>query len=126
MILAYLVSAVLMQPVTGDAEETACYERDQSQQAMNICAGEAYQRADKALNAEWQKLLTRYGDDPKAKKLLLDGQRAWLTYRDSTCEMAAYDVIGGSLWPLVNSGCLARLTRERTTEMGVLLEGEGN
>ena len=126
MIIAYFVAAALMQPTTSDPEETACYRRDESQQGMNMCAGEAFERADKALNAEWQKLLSRYGDDPKAKKLLLDGQRAWLVYRDSTCELEAYDVIGGSLWPLVNSGCLARLTRERTAEMVVLLEGEGN
>jgi uncharacterized protein YecT (DUF1311 family) len=109
-----------------DAEETACMDADQSQQGMNMCAGEAYQRADKALNAQWQKVIARYGDDAKAKALLLEGQRAWLTYRDAQCQMAAYDSIGGSIWPLINSGCLAELTRRRTRELAEVFQGEGD
>ena len=125
MIGALLLFAAL-QPATSDPEETACYARDQSQQGMNICAGEAYQRADEALNAEWRKLQAHYGDDADAKALLLEGQRAWLTYRDAQCEMLAYDVRGGSIWPLVNSGCLAELTRRRTRELAEIRQGEGN
>ena len=121
MLLFAAVAAA--QPVT-DPEETACYQRDESQLAMNICAGDAYERADKALNAQWQKVLDRYGDDAEAKKLLLDGQRAWLKYRDAQCELAAFDNRGGSIWPLISSGCLAQLTRQRTAELANLLEGE--
>ena len=118
-----IVAAAAAQSAPDDPQETACYERDQSQMGMNMCAGEAYERADKALNAQWQKVMAHYGDDAEAKKLLLDGQRAWLTYRDSTCEIAAFDNRGGSIWPLINSMCLARLTRERTAELANLLEG---
>jgi uncharacterized protein YecT (DUF1311 family) len=91
---------------------------------MNRCAGDAYERADAALNVQWKKVLDVYGDDAEAKKLLLDGQRAWLKYRDSWCEISALDSVGGSIWPLINSGCLAGLTRARTQELKVLLEGE--
>ena len=126
MIAALLLAAAAVQPADKDDDpiETACLERDYSQQAMNRCAGEAYQRADAALNAQWKKVLDTYGDDAEAKKLLLDGQRAWLKYRDSWCEIAALDSVGGSIWPLINSGCLASLTRARTQELKVLLEGE--
>jgi uncharacterized protein YecT (DUF1311 family) len=125
MILAILIAAGdVQQPADDDPIETACYEADQSQQGMNRCAGDAYQRADKALNAQWQKVIATYGDDADAKKLLLDGQRAWLKYRDAWCEISAFDSIGGSIWPLINSGCLASLTRARTQELKVLLEGE--
>jgi uncharacterized protein YecT (DUF1311 family) len=125
VIFAILIAAVdVQQAVPDDPLEDACYEADYSQQAMNRCAGDAYERADAALNAQWKKVLDTYGDDAEAKKLLLDGQRAWLKYRDSWCEISALDSVGGSIWPLINSGCLASLTRARTQELKVLLEGE--
>ena len=107
-----------------DAEETACLDRDQSQQGMNRCAGDAYQRADKALNAQWAKVLARFGDDAEGKKLLLDAQRAWLKYRDAHCEANAFDNRGGSIWPMLIAGCEADLTRQRTRELAEMIEGE--
>ena len=124
MILALLIAAANAEPPADPAEE-ACYQRDYSQQAMNRCAGEAYQRADKALNAQWKRVLTQYGDDADAKKLLLNAQRAWLKYRDAHCEAAAFDSRGGSIWPLMNSGCLANITRMRTRELADLIGPEG-
>ena len=109
-----------------DSEESACMDAAQSQMGMNRCAGEAFERADKALNAEWAKATAAYKGDKDAEKLLLDGQRAWLKYRDAQCQMDAYDSIGGSIWPLINSGCLADLTRRRTRELQGDVEGEGN
>jgi uncharacterized protein YecT (DUF1311 family) len=126
MIVALLIALAGMQAAADDPIETACYKQDESQQGMNRCAGEAYERADTALNAQWQKVIARYSDDAEAKALLLNGQREWLKYRDAQCEIAAFDNRGGSIWPLINSGCLARLTRERAAELADLLAGEGN
>lgn len=108
-----------------DAEEVACYQADYSQQGMNMCAGEAFQRADKALNAQWAKIMADEGDRQE-DKLFLESQRAWLKYRDAQCLAAAADSIGGSIWPMLVSGCKAELTRKRTQELKVMLEGEGN
>ena len=108
-----------------DAEEVACYQADYSQQGMNMCAGEAFQRADNALNAQWAKVMAGEGDK-KLVDLLLESQRAWLKYRDAQCLAAAADSIGGSIWPMLVSGCKAELTRERTHELKVMLQGEGN
>ena len=123
MIVALLLAAAVMQPAEDDPLENACYEADHSQQSMNRCAGDAYQRANQALNAQWAKVLAGYGDDPETKKLLLDAQRAWLKYRDAHCKLAASDSIGGSMWPMLNSGCLASLTRQRTRELKELIDG---
>ncbi len=117
------LSLALAAQAPEDPIENACYERDYSQQAMNRCAGDAYQRADAALNAQWAKVLAIYGDDAESKKLLLDGQRAWLKYRDAQCQLAALDSRGGSIWLLINSGCLASLTRQRTQELKELIDG---
>ena len=124
MIVALLIGAAELQSAPDDPADTACYERDQSQQGMNICAGEAYERADKTLNTQWGRVLTLYGEAAESKKLLLDGQRAWLKYRDAQCDLAAFDNRGGSIWPLIHSGCLANLTRRRTKELADLIAGE--
>jgi uncharacterized protein YecT (DUF1311 family) len=125
VILALMIAAAEIESPPADAEETACYERDYSQQAMNRCAGEAYERADKALNAQWKKLVTHYGGESTPARLLRDSQRAWLKYRDAHCELNAYDNVGGSIYPLVVSGCLADLTRKRTSELADLIGPEG-
>ena len=124
MILALLIVAADVQTASDDPRETACYEADESQQGMNRCAGDAYERADKALNAAWATAVVAYKGDTDASKLLLDAQRAWLKYRDAHCQASAYDSLGGSIWPLLNSGCLADLTRKRTQELVRMLEGE--
>ena len=123
MILALLLATAAVEAAPDDPIENACYEADQSQQAMNRCAGDAYQRADAALNAQWSKVLAIFGTDAESKTLLLDGQRAWLKYRDAQCKLAALDSRGGSIWPLINSGCLAGLTRQRTKELSDLIAG---
>ena len=121
MFTALLLALAVQAP--DDPIEDTCYKADYSQQAMNRCAGDAYQRADEALNAQWAKVLAVYGDDAESKKLLLDGQRAWLKYRDAHCKMAALDSVGGSMWLMLNSGCLASLTRQRVNELKELTEG---
>ena len=53
-------------------------------------------------------------DDLKgADKALLAAQRAWIAYRDSQCELAGFEARGGSMEPMLVSGCLADLTRKR-------------
>lgn len=108
-----------------DAEETACLEENQDQQGMNQCEGEAYERADKALNAQWAKAMAGEGDKNE-DKLLLEAQRAWIKYRDAHCQASAFPSMGGSIYPMLLSGCMADLTRLRTNELVVMLEGEGN
>jgi uncharacterized protein YecT (DUF1311 family) len=119
MILALLIA---LQSVPDDPAETICYEQNQSQQGMNACAAEALDRADSALDAEWAKVLALHGDDSDATTLLLDGQSAWMKYRDAQCEIEAFEERGGSIWPLINAGCLARLSRERTAQLIQLLQ----
>jgi uncharacterized protein YecT (DUF1311 family) len=108
-----------------DPLEAACLDADQSQMGMNQCEGEAFDRADKALNAQWAKIMADQGAKEE-NQLWLDSQRAWLKYRDSYCRAAAYSSLGGSIYPMLVSGCMADLTRRRTQELTASLEGEGN
>jgi len=89
---------------------------------MNICAHQSYLHADEALNQAYAQAMAAAksrdeylsdGDVP-AELLLRDAQRAWIAFRDKACELESTIVRGGSMQPLVYSGCLERETRNRT------------
>jgi uncharacterized protein YecT (DUF1311 family) len=106
----------------------------QFQQEMNWCAGQDYEAADKALNAQWA--LTRaamkardaeWAELRSADKRagwsvsLLEAQRGWLKYRDAHCALEGYEARGGTLEPLLVLTCKAELTRARTKALKELV-----
>ena len=99
-----------------------------TQQDMNICAHRDYLAADELLNQQWERTAAamrerdaQWGDSfderPGYFEVLLESQRAWLQYRDAQCAVEGYWARGGSLEPLLVSGCLTLLTRRRTEEL---------
>jgi len=107
----------------------------QFQQEMNWCAGQDYEAADKALNAQWA--LTRAAmkardadwaeigsadKRPSWSASLIEAQRGWLRYRDAHCALEGYEARGGTLEPLLVLTCKARATRARTQELRELAE----
>lgn len=126
---AFLASASLCA-----AEEVDC-ENAQTQMDMNICADKDYQQADKALNAAYKKAVAAAREmDENVKDMgeayvgavdaLKRAQRAWIGYRDGQCEFAGFEARGGSMEPMLVSGCLADLTRKRTDELKAVYEQE--
>ncbi len=116
------------------AEEVDC-ENAQTQMDMNICADKDYQQADKALNAVYKKAVAAAREmDDNVKDMgeayvgavdaLKRAQRAWIGYRDGQCEFAGFEARGGSMEPMLVSGCLADLTRKRTDELKAVYEQE--
>lgn len=104
-----------------------------TQMAMNQCAHQDYKAADAELNAQWKitaaemkqrdaSLDREYDSHPGYFETLLAAQRAWLAYRDNHCRNEGYFARGGSLEPLLVSGCLAQLTRARTAQLAELVE----
>ncbi|AOF88262.1 lysozyme inhibitor LprI family protein [Sinorhizobium sp. RAC02] len=102
---------------------------------MNICADRDYQTADTELNAVYKKAMAAAGEmDVQAKEMgehyvgavdaLKRAQRAWIGYRDGQCELAGFEARGGSMEPMLVSGCLADLTRKRTAELKTVYEQE--
>ena len=131
-ILTMLCGCVLLMdaPASGeDAHHVDC-KNAETQMDMNVCASGDFEKADKALNAQWLAVKKaaaawdhRVGsaEQPRgAEERLLKAQRAWLAYRDSQCAAVGFTVEGGSMQPMVVSGCLADLTRKRTEELGTL------
>ena len=105
--------AVLAAVSTAQAQE--CDRNDDSQQMMNICAGEDYQAADAKLNQAYKDLVGR--NDDKGRKLLQVAQRAWIAFRDAECAYTTADSEGGSIHPMEVSQCLTELTEQRTKQM---------
>ena len=85
---------------------------------MNECAYIEFQETDKALNETYQKALKIVGNDKEREKQFRENQRAWLKYRDLTCEFVAGPrEEGGTIWPLIMNDCVTRLTKQRIDEI---------
>lgn len=128
--------AILFAPMSGgisaaSAQEPNCIN-PMSQVEMTYCAGFDYDKADKELNRVWpeyrkaMKQRDAYQDEPFFKKsadLLLEAQRAWITYRDAHCDGYALQAAGGTAQPMLGSACRADLTRKRIEELKSLIQG---
>ncbi len=107
------------------------------QMDLNICADQEYQAADAGLNKTYREAIVAMRETDRelgdidaayvgAVEALKKAQRSWIGYRDGQCELAGFEARGGSMEPMLVSGCLAELTRKRTAELKELLETAGN
>ena len=107
-ILLLAIAPLLLAPL---AQAYDCNSSTQTD--MTLCANALNKAADKELNTLYQQINQRLKDQPHSKKLLVSAQRAWLAFRDAECSFAASGVEGGSVYPMIYSGCLAELTEKR-------------
>lgn len=126
-----LMSLMLLAAVAQEPEVDC--DNPQYQVEMNFCAGRDYDAADAELNAQWKVTVAAlkardkdidrsYDSQPTHYDTLLAAQRAWLTYRDQHCLSESFAARGGSMAPMLHSGCMARLTKERTEQLKALVE----
>ncbi len=120
------IAAVLVASLPATAQEQLNCANPGPQIEMNMCAWQAFEKADAELNQVWKeaqaaaKALDVREIKPNlrgAAKALLDGQRGWIAYRDGNCELAGWEMRGGSAEPMVKSGCLELMTKARTKEL---------
>jgi uncharacterized protein YecT (DUF1311 family) len=83
--------------------------------SINYCAGVAYEQADQLLNQTYQQLLSTLSNADQEK--LRTTQQDWIDYRDKNCDFEVRNSIGGTGYPAYLSGCLQRMTQERTREL---------
>ena len=135
--IATLILPLFLQAAQPPVPEWNCAD-PQFQQEMNWCAGQDYEAADKALNAQWAittEVMKRRDAEwaelgssdkrPGFFKSLLEGQRGWLGYRDAQCRVDGNAARMGSLEPFLLATCKTRLTRLRTEELKALVEVPG-
>jgi uncharacterized protein YecT (DUF1311 family) len=128
MIAILLLALATQGSLDARARDYGCNDA-QTQLAMNMCAELDFERADAELNAAWREAIagTRISDReidrqsdrrPTGEAKMREAQRAWLVFRDAQCTVEGYDEArGGSMEPMVYSGCRARMTRERTAQL---------
>lgn len=112
-----LVSASMFAASAMAAEDC---KNPVSQMAMNVCAGKDYQREDATLNKRYKELVAKLEKDRRAK--LKQVQVTWIKYRDLQCDFDSSNYDGGSMYPLVRSSCLARMTAQRNKELEAMLK----
>ncbi len=120
-----------LSAVPAAAQEVDCANA-QAQVEMTYCAEQDWIRADAELNDAYKAAMAVMKSvddglepaDRGAVGNLRDAQRAWITFRDAACAAEGYQMNGGTAEPMVIYGCRARLTAERTTNLGYLGEAE--
>lgn len=138
-LLLAIALLLLSAPIAAaqDGEPEVDCQNAQAQIEMNICAGRDYEAADEELNAAYKVTMAAARKmDEQAREMgehyvgavdaLKRAQRAWIGYRDGQCELAGFEARGGSMEPMLVSGCLADLTRKRTAELKAVSEFSGN
>ena len=128
-----ILTALLLQASAQAAEPQVDCDNAMTQTEMNICSWQSYQRADAELNAAWSRAsehakemdrnAAEYDGDTSAHSRLLAAQRAWLEFRDAHCLAENGEREGGgTIWPLLQNGCLEALTEARTAQLRQYVE----
>lgn len=76
------------------------------------CLEAEFLRQDERLNASWTSTFARI-TGPR-HRALLSAQRRWLAGRDPFCDKRANEFAGGTIVPVIWSGCRVELTIRRT------------
>lgn len=101
------------------AQQPNC-NNPQTQAEMNACAGIAYRNADRRLNQVYQQLIPKLS--ASRRQQLATAQQAWIRYRDASCNFERSEFEGGTMAPMIQARCLARVTEQRTKDLQQYLE----
>ncbi len=82
---------------------------------LKYCSLLFYQAADKKLNQAYRRVITNLKGEQK--QLLVNGQLAWIKFRDNNCDFEVYASRGGTGYEIFRNGCLERLTKQRTQDL---------
>jgi uncharacterized protein YecT (DUF1311 family) len=112
--MAHFAAALLLVHALSQAQIPRC-EAPQTQAEMNTCAALEFFRSDARLNLVYQKVLKRI--DPTRLPKLRAAQRAWLAFRDAQCAFEGSESEGGTMQPMLVSGCKSEVTKARTEQL---------
>jgi len=127
----FVAVMALAGPVLAQEDWAASVDCSDPQMQMEItaCAQRDWQDQDDRLNAEYKQAMARakefddglYGPNDGAAAALKAAQKAWLTYRDRSCEAETLPLKGGTAESEALFTCLSVLTATRADELAVFL-----
>jgi len=126
LLLSSLATLILAAPLFAGVAHAADDCANASDQAtLDECAGKDFEASDKKLNDAYKQITDRLKDNAPSKKLLVDAQRAWVTFRDAECNFqGGPPETAGSVRPMVVANCQAGLTEKRLKELQSYLHCE--
>jgi len=120
-VLAFCIAMVVClsigsaNPTRNQKSQDPCANA-QTTAEMRDCAGKEYKQADAELNKVYKQLMSKL-EDEGFQAALKSAQQAWIKYRDTNCEYESYLNRGGTMYSVVYTGCLTRMTKQRTAEL---------
>lgn len=114
--------ATVWNPPIAVAQPRLNCNNPQTQGDMNACEAQRWQASDRQLNQLYQSLIPQLSNSRRQQ--LVTAQRAWITFRDSECTFYSSLAEGGSMQPMLQSGCLANLTDIRNSELSQYRRGQ--
>lgn len=114
------VIALCLVALPATAQDVDCATA-MAQSDLNQCAYQDWEQADAELNTVYKEVIAAYtaldadlpDDLGSGVETLRKAQRAWVSFRDLTCEAEGFAMRGGSAEPLLVYGCMRALTIER-------------
>ena len=86
-----------------------------SQAEASDCAYREYKAADAELNKIYNRLAAALDAEDKAQ--LKESEIAWIKFRDSYCAFESSQYKGGTMRPMIESFCMARVTKAHAAEL---------
>ncbi len=108
------INSSLAKPPMVISQNVKC-KPDGNTLEMRQCAADQYAIADQKLNQTYQQLIRQLSTQRKQR--LIEAQRAWISFRDKTCEFESSQMLGGSAEPLLRTTCLTRVTQQRVQDL---------
>jgi uncharacterized protein YecT (DUF1311 family) len=99
-------------PARAQDDESVDCAHAMVQRDLNICADRDFRAADAQLNGAYRAAMARLDSDGRDR--LRAEERDWIAGRDRHCNAEAAEERGGSIFPMVYSGCLTEMTKART------------
>lgn len=115
--MRFSMMAVLTFMALGIGCSAQAEDCDANQAAMNRCAAQHLATLDAQLNTHYKAQMA-YLQTPEKKQALKGAQQKWIAYRDADCVYQAGKAEdSGTIWPLLQSQCLADHTKVRVEQL---------
>src|SRR5947209_20191137 len=114
LLVLLLLSAAFAK--TQKKRQTQPCENASTQYEADECAHKEYVAADAELNRAYNLLATKL-DDAEQRAQLKTAELAWIKYRDENCTFEGLFYKGGTMRPMIESFCLAHVTKVRAAEL---------